>query len=158
MINYPIWNGLRVSHTGPPAGKSPRGLRSPSRSGIVDRCCARARTLGRLYNSGTSSLNRRFTAKKRMSPPCISGDQMSLVGSAISDWFTWDMHERCIVRELAKTKLDDPSNLEKRTACERIVMRRRSAVERTRPWTPAKRSLELCQRLSMIVRNANFSR
>jgi hypothetical protein len=57
-------------------------------------------------------------------------DQMNFVGSARFDWFWWDMEEHCIVREVVQ--LDDPSNVEKRTACERIVMRRESAVGASR--------------------------
>jgi hypothetical protein len=56
----------------------------------------------------------------------VGPDQTSPVGSARSDCFAWDMEEPCIVKELAK--LDDPSNVQKRTARKRIVMRPESAV------------------------------
>jgi hypothetical protein len=56
----------------------------------------------------------------------VRQDQMSRVGSARSDWFARDLEEHCLVRELVK--LHDRSNVEKRSACERIVTRRESAV------------------------------
>jgi hypothetical protein len=85
-------------------------------------------------------------------------------GSERSNCFELDTNSRCIA--MKSMKLDDPSNDERRTSCERIVIRGGSAVvesqqawadlERNTRRTHAQRSLKACQTLSAIVRNLIF--